>query len=625
MERADTENQRNFTRIAPLRVIKKGSAGYDKDPLLTNFVKKGFVMAVHRFKEGDREIVELGDLPPHEILKNPLFNKGTGFTAKERRELGIEGLIPHHVSTIEEQVKRRYANFKERETRLAKYQFLTAMQDRNETLFFRFLSEYAEEMLPYIYTPTVGDASLHYSYLYNQHRGVYLAYPDRERMEEMISHIPADQVDVIVVTDGARILGLGDLGVGGMAIPVGKLSLYTLFGGVHPARTLPILLDVGTNNRELLANPLYLGWQSERVSGKEYDAFIEAFVQAITKRFPHVLIQWEDFAKDQATSILERYRHKICCFNDDIQGTAGIVMAGILSALEGTDQDLEEQRVVFFGAGSAGIGIANLIVEAMKQRGISEEVARSKIFVLGRKGLAHTGCDWLDPLKKKFAQPREKIAQWEVEDSAGITLHETVKHVKPTILIGTSTLPGAFTEEIITEMKKHVARPIIFPLSNPNSRSEAFPEDLIRWTKGQAVIATGSPFEPVVYQDKTYVTGQCNNVYIFPGVGLGTLTVKATRVTEAMFLKAAEVVSQHAPILNNPYASLFPRISTLRTVSKKVAIAVATCALEEGVALETPTNIEKAVEETMWEPNYAHICRVARQASAVKNSSFSCA
>ncbi|MEM7175900.1 MAG: NAD-dependent malic enzyme [Chlamydiota bacterium] len=577
-------------------------------------------MPIKRFKKSGQEIVELENVTPKEILHDPLLNKGTGFTAEERRNLGITGLIPYHISTIEEQVKRRYANFCKQETGIAKYQLLTALQDRNETLFFRLLSEYPEEMLPYIYTPTVGDASVHYSYIYNQNRGVYISYPDIDHIDKIVKAIPKNRVDAIVVTDGARILGLGDLGVGGMAIPVGKLSLYTLFGGVHPAYTLPVLLDVGTNNLSLLNDPLYLGWHHERIDGKEYDAFIEAFVTAITKRFPHVLIQWEDFAKHHAHPILERYRDKICCFNDDIQGTAGVVMAGILSALRGTDQDLKDQRFVFFGAGSAGIGIADLIVEAMRQQGVSIDEARSKIYVLGRKGLAHNGCDWLDPLKRKFAQSKESIEGWDVEDINGITLYETVKHVKPTILIGTSTTPGSFTKEIVTEMKKHTARPIIFPLSNPTSKSEAFPDDLITWTRGQAVIATGSPFDPVSYDGKTHVIGQCNNVYIFPGVGLGTLAAKATRVTDGMFLKAAEVVSRHAPILNHPYASLFPRISALRAISKEVAIAVGQHAVDEGICQNPPSNIEKAVSEMMWEPRYAHMCQTPEKARTPKET-----
>jgi malate dehydrogenase (oxaloacetate-decarboxylating) len=556
--------------------------------------------------ENKEEIIEV-DLGPDDILNNPLLNKGTGFTNEERSELGLHGLLPFHTSTIEEQVNRAYAKFQNRSTDIGKYSFLSSLQNRNETLFYYLCSLHPEEMLPYIYTPTVGDASLKYSHIYTENRGIYISYPHKDRMEEIVANIPRDRVDVIVVTDGARILGLGDLGVGGMAIPVGKLSLYSLFGGVDPAYTLPITLDVGTNNKTLINDPLYLGWKNERLNGKEYDDFIDSFVQAVTKRFPNVLIQWEDFAKNQAQPILDRYREKTCCFNDDIQGTAGVVVAGILAAIKGIDADIKEQKVVLFGAGSAGIGIAELITQAMMQEGVSREEAKSKIFVMGRNGLAHTGSEGLDDLKKGFAQREEVIKEWGVEDMQHIPLLETIQHVKPTILIGTSTQPNTFTEEVVTEMKKHVARPIIFPLSNPTSKSEAHPEDLLKWTKGQALIATGSPYAPVVYEGKTYVIGQCNNVFIFPGVGLGVIASGASRVTDRMFLEAADVLSKYAPILNNPYASLFPRLTELRAISKDVAIAVAKEAIKEGICNNPPQNIEEAVEKSMWDPKYATI------------------
>jgi len=554
-------------------------------------------------KEGN-ETVEV-DMDPKDILLDPLLNKGTGFTEEERIELGIQGMIPCHVSTIEEQVKRRYANFQKKQTPIGKYSFLSGLQDRNETVFYRLCSEYAEEMLPYIYTPTVGDASLNFSYIYHQNRGAYLSYPHKDHIEEIVAKIPRERVDVIVVTDGGRILGLGDLGVGGMAIPVGKLALYTLFGGVHPAYTLPITLDVGTNNTSLLNDPLYLGWQHERITGKAYEEFVDSFVKAITKRFPNVLIQWEDFSKQNAQPLLDRYRDQNCCFNDDIQGTAGVVMAGIFAALKGVDMDLKDQRIVIYGAGSAGIGIAELIKEAMKIEGISEEGAKDKIYVLGRNGLAHTVSDELDDLKRRFMQPKSKIEGWNVPNMQNITLLETVQNVKPTILIGTSAQPNSFSEEVILEMKKHVARPIIFPLSNPTIKSEAVPVDLMHWTKGQALIATGSPFPPVEYEGKNYVIGQCNNVFVFPGVGLGVIASTATRVTDRMFLEAAKVVSKYSPILDNPYASLFPRINQLRAISRDVARAVAEEAIREGICTKPPKDVKQAVLDNMWEPKYA--------------------
>ncbi len=562
------------------------------------------------FKNGE-ETIEV-DLDPFDIFHDPLLNKGTGFTEEERTELGLHGLIPFHVSSIEEQVKRRYANFKGKENDISRYKFLSTLQDRNETLFYRLCSEYPDEMLPYIYTPTVGDASLNFSYLYSQNRGVYISYPHKDRMEEIISNIPRDRVDVIVVTDGARILGLGDLGMGGMAIPVGKLALYSLFGGIHPAYTLPITLDVGTNNKTLLNDPLYLGWRNERLSGKEYDGFVEAFVKAITKRYPKALLQWEDFSKEQAQPLLDRYRNKICCFNDDIQGTAGVVVAGLLGAIKGIESDIKDQQIVLFGAGSAGIGIARLITQAMILEGVSEEDAKEKIYVMGRNGLAHTGSNELDDLKKPFAQKEEKIKEWGVTDMQNISLYETVKHAKPTILIGTSTQPNTFSEEIVTEMKKHVARPIIFPLSNPTSKSEARPEDLMKWTKGQALIATGSPYPPVKYEGKSYTIGQCNNVFIFPGVGLGVIASGATLVTDRMFLEAADVLSKYSPILNNPYASLFPKLAELRAISRDVAIAVAEEAIKEGICSNPPKEAKQAVLDNMWEPKYATLKKMKK-------------
>lgn len=566
---------------------------------------------INRTLQNGEETIEV-DLDPFDIFHDPLLNKGTGFTEEERTELGLHGLLPYHSSTIEEQVKRRYANFCGKENDISKYKFLSTLQDRNETLFYRLCSEYPEEMLPYIYTPTVGDASLNFSYLYSQNRGVYISYPHKDRMEEIINNIPRDRVDVIVVTDGARILGLGDLGMGGMAIPVGKLALYSLFGGIHPAYTLPITLDVGTNNKTLLNDPLYLGWRNERLVGKEYDEFVEAFIQAITKRYPKVLLQWEDFSKQQAQPLLDRYRDKICCFNDDIQGTAGVVVSGLFGAIQGINGDLKEQRLVFFGAGSAGIGIAELITQAMIAQGMTRDEAKERIYVMGRNGLAHTGSEELDDLKRRFAQKEEDIEKWGVDDMQNISLLETVKHAKPTILIGTSTQPNTFTEEVVKEMKKHVARPIIFPLSNPTSKSEAQPEDLMKWTKGQALIATGSPYKPVNYEGKEYVIGQCNNVFIFPGVGLGVIASGATRVTDQMFLEAAEVLSKYAPILNNPYASLFPKLNQLRTISRDVAIAVAKEAIKEGVCPNPPKDIEKAVNDNMWEPKYAKVKKMKK-------------
>lgn len=557
------------------------------------------------FVKGEEQI-EL-EASPHDLIQDPLFNKGTAFTREERKELGIDALLPYHVATIEEQIEKCYLNLKKMKEGIGKYKFLMSLYNRNEILFFRLLLEHPQEMLPIIYTPTVGDASMSYSMIHAETRGVFISYPDRDRMDEIIANIPKNRIDVTVVTDGGRVLGLGDLGIGGMSISVGKLCLYTLFGGIHPAFTLPIQLDVGTDNEALLSDPLYMGWRHKRITEKEHKDFIDQFITAITKRFPKILIQWEDFSKSYAQPLLEKYRGNVCSFNDDVQGTAAVVTAGIFSAINTLNQNIKDQCIVFYGAGSAGIGSANLIVEAMKKQGVSEKEAKDKIFVLGRKGLAHTQSEGLDDLKKQFAQPYENIANWDVKDRQNITLLEIVKNAKPTILIGTSTVPGSFSKEIVLEMQKHTQRPIIFPLSNPTSKTEAVPEDLIKWTEGRALIATGSPFPSVSYKEIQYDIGQCNNVFIFPGLGLGVLASGAKKITDTMFLKASEVLSTHAPILQNKHGALFPAFSSLRAISLEIAVAVGSYAIEEGLCQNPPRDIERAVKDMMWEPKYPNI------------------
>ncbi len=437
---------------------------------------------------------------PEHILSDPLLNKGTAFTQEERDHLKLNGLIPYHVSTLEEQVQRRYQNFKAQTTDLTRHLFLSALHNRNEVLFYKLVSEHITEMLPYIYTPTVGDVSLHYSYLYTEPRGIYLSYPQKNKIEEIINTISRDEIDVIVVTDGERILGLGDLGTGGMAIPVGKLTLYTLFGGIHPGRTLPMMLDVGTNNPTLLNDPLYIGWREKRISGKEYDAFVDRFVKAIKKKFPKVLLQWEDFGRDHARPLLEKYRHQICSFNDDIQGTASVALASLLTAIKMNHADLHQQRIVIFGGGSAGIGIANHFLGAMISAGITKEKALQEIYILDINGLVHLGLPDIPSHQKLFARSKSEIAKWKVSNKSLITLLDVVKEVRPTVLIGVSAQPGVFNEEVITTMARFVERPIIFPLSNPTSKCEAHPADLLQWTKGKAIIATGR--EPMIILDK---------------------------------------------------------------------------------------------------------------------------
>ena len=529
---------------------------------------------------------------PHEILLDPLTNKGTGFTMEERSELGLHGQLPYHVSSIEQQVERRYANFCQKKTPLERYTYLTSLQDRNEVLFFRFLYEYAEEVLPTVYTPTVGDASLNFSQIYSQNRGIYVPYPERDNIEEMIANIPNEEVSAIVVTDGSRILGLGDQGAGGMTIPVGKLALYTLFGGIHPAKTLPILLDVGTDNPKLLKDPLYIGWRHERIKGAEYDAFIDRFVKAIQARFPNVLLQWEDFAKPNAKILLDRYREEICSFNDDIQGTAAVSLGAILSALKVTKVPLSQQRIVILGNGSAGLGIADLIIDELMQNGSSRDQALEKIYIVGRYGLIHKNFENLDAYLAEFAKPYDDIKQWVDPDTGHVSLLKLVQEVQPTILIGVCTKPSAFNEELVKAMAANCARPIIFPLSNPTSKSEAIPADLIKWTDGKAIIATGSPFAPVTHNGIVHNICQCNNVYIFPGVGLGAIAVGAKTVSNHMFSKAAEVISSFCPMAKDPCASLFPPIRDLRSICREIAIEVGKVAVRDGHTDQTYTDEE---------------------------------
>jgi malate dehydrogenase (oxaloacetate-decarboxylating) len=552
----------------------------------------------------------------HRLLDDPLLNKSSAFPDNERSELGLLGLLPLHTSTIEEQLARVYENYQHKDSDIERYIFLVALQDRNETLFYRLLQEHVTEMMPIIYTPTVGEGCRQYSHVFRRPRGLYISYPHRHQIASMLNNAPAKNTEVIVVTDGERILGLGDLGVGGMGIPVGKLSLYTLCAGVHPATTLPVLLDVGTDNRELLDDPLYLGWRHERVRGKEYDDFIEAFVSAVTQKFPHVLLQWEDFSKHNASRILERYRDRLCTFNDDIQGTGAVTVAGLLAASKLTHTKLSEQRIVILGAGSAAIGICDQIVAAMMVEGTPEMEARARLWLVDSQGLVHTGRAKVEPLKQKYAQPIEVTRRWQLDDPAKPNFSDVIKNVHPTILIGTSSQPGAFTEEIVREMGSHVERPIIFPLSNPTSKSEATPVDLFKWTNGRAVIATGSPFPPLVTDNGLIHIGQCNNSFIFPGVGLGVIASGARRVTDSMFTAAARVLSEFAPVSHEHGTSLFPPLEKVREISFKVALEVAREAQRAGLAEVDLEKLEETVKGKMWKPHYLPL-RPAAQSSGV--------
>jgi malate dehydrogenase (oxaloacetate-decarboxylating) len=539
------------------------------------------------------------------LLDCSLLNKGSAFSEQERRDLGLTGLLPSRVSTLEEQVVRRYRDFLHQPTDLERFLFLRALQDRNETLFYRLLRDHLPETLPIIYTPEVGEVCQRYSHIYYRPRGLYLSYPQRQEMDALLENRPYRAVDVIVVTDGERILGLGDQGVGGMGIPVGKLALYTLCGGIPPGRTLPVVLDVGTDNPERLADPHYLGWRHERVRGAEYDAFAEAFVRAVERQLPGVLLQWEDFAQGNARRLLDRYRDRLCSFNDDIQGTAAVTLAALLTAVRRTGRPLREQRLVLVGAGSAGTGISDLVLLASTQEGLSESEARSRLWLLSSRGLLHTGLRDLSPWQQAYSRPQEEVAGWRRDGAGAIPLVEVVERVRPTALLGVSGQPGAFAEEAIRAMARHADRPIVFPLSNPTSRSEASPADLLAWTEGRALVATGSPFAGVAYGGRTLPISQCNNAYVFPGLGLGVIAAGARRVADVLFLAAARALSDCMPPQAGPDAPLLPPLEELPAVSGRIALAVGAEAQRRGLAPQAaPADWERTLEARRWEPRY---------------------
>lgn len=545
---------------------------------------------------------------PIHILRDPLTNKGTAFSQDERDALFLNGLLPFHLSSVDEQLDRIHRRFEQKKTPLGKYNFLSSLMDRNEILFYLFAEKYIQEVFPLVYTPTVGEASQQYSLIFRRPRGLYISYPLKDKMDEMIQSIPRDDISISVVTDGERILGLGDLGIGGMAIPVGKLSLYSLFGGIHPRNTLPVILDVGTDNEELQQHPLYLGYKRPRVRGKDYDDFIHAFITALYKRFPSILLQWEDFGKNNAFRLLSKYREKYLSFNDDIQGTAAVTLAGILAACKVTGKPITRKKVVILGGGSAGMGIAYDLASAMILQGLSEQEAHDRIFIVDSKGLIMEGKEHSREEQKPFIKPISMIREWEKSRQSGsIDFFTTVHNVQPDILIGVSTQGGAFSEEILNEMSKYTLAPIVFPLSNPTDRAEAFPEEIMKWTKGKALIATGSPFQPVVYEGEEYEIGQCNNVYIFPGLGMGAIAVKASKVTDKMFLVAAEKLASFSPRIKKERAPLFPYVTEIRNVSKEIAKAVGHQAIEEGVA--QPIDVDNAIEEIFWNISYENFSK----------------
>ncbi|EJC6861817.1 NAD-dependent malic enzyme [Vibrio parahaemolyticus] len=545
------------------------------------------------------------------LMATPLLNKGSAFSAEERSSFNLEGLLPETTETIQEQVERAYQQYKSFESDMDKHIYLRNIQDTNETLFYRLVQNHISEMMPIIYTPTVGAACENFSNIYRRGRGLFISYPNRDRIDDLLNNAANHNVKVIVVTDGERILGLGDQGIGGMGIPIGKLSLYTACGGISPAYTLPIVLDVGTNNPQRLADPMYMGWRHPRITGPDYDAFVEEFIQAVQRRWPDALIQFEDFAQKNAMPLLERYKDRICCFNDDIQGTAAVTVGSLLAACKAAGTQLSKQRITFLGAGSAGCGIAEAIIAQMVSEGISDEKARSQVYMVDRWGLLQEGMPNLLDFQQRLVQKHSNTKEWENEGN-GFSLLDVMRNAKPTVLIGVSGAPGLFSQEVIEEMHKHCKRPIVFPLSNPTSRVEATPNDIIRWTNGEALVATGSPFAPVVHEGRTYPIAQCNNSYIFPGIGLGVLAVNAKRVTDEMLMESSRALATCSPLAINGRGALLPPLEEIHLVSKKIAFAVAKKAIEQGVALEiTDEALNDAIDQAFWQPVYRRYKRTA--------------
>jgi len=545
------------------------------------------------------------DLMGYDLINNPQLNKGTAFTESERDTFRLHGLLPPHVGTLDDQVKRRLGALRNLSTDFERYAFLRDLQDMNETLFYALLVRHTEEVLPLVYTPTVGEGCQRFSEIWRKPRGLFLSYPKRDRIRDILSNPHFDRVRVIVVSDGERILGLGDQGAGGMGIPIGKLALYTACAGVHPALTLPILLDVGTDNRDRLSDPLYIGWRHERLRGAEYDAFVEEFVTAVAERWPNVLLQWEDFAGSNAARLLARYRDRLCTFNDDIQGTAAVAAGTLLAAINVTGVPLAEQRVALLGAGSAGCGIATLLLRAMMEKGLSESDARRRFFAVDRNGLLVEGMPDLTDSQKPFAQARAAVAGWTLRDPSSIALLDAMINAKPTVLIGVSGQAGAFQQEAIRAMAENIERPVIFPLSNPISRCEATPAQLLEWTGGRALIGTGSPFAPVEWDGRKVPVDQTNNSYIFPGVGLGVLASGARRINDAIFMAAAKALAALSPTQKDARARLLPPVTELRHVSVAVAMAVARQAQNDGLAPPCDeATLAARVRACVWEPAY---------------------
>jgi len=538
-----------------------------------------------------------------DLLLNPRLNKGTAFSEEERDAFGLHGLLPPHIGTLEDQRARRMRVLASRETAFGKYSNMRDLQDTNETLFYSLIAHHTEELLPFVYTPAVGEGCQRFSEIWRKPRGLFLSYANRDRMDQILASPRYDDVRCIVVSDGERILGLGDQGAGGMGIPIGKMALYTALAGIPPQHCLPVLLDVGTDNETLLHDPIYIGWQHPRVRGKDYEDFVEDFVAAVMRRWPHILLQWEDFAGTNAAMLLERYRHRLCTFNDDIQGTAAVTTATLLAAVHATGVPLHGQTIALFGSGGAGLGIASLLLSAMREQGLSEDQARQRIYAFNRYGLLVEGGRGIRESQEPWVRPRRDVEGWQLSGETDISLLDVVRNAGITALVGTSAQAGAFTEDIVRAMASHTPRPIIFPLSNPTSCAEATPADLLHWTEGRAIVGTGSPFPPVEVNGKLIPIAQTNNSYIFPGLALGILVSRARRVTDGMVMAAAKALAQLSPALEDKDGRLLPPIAESRKVGLIVAEAVGRQAIAEGVA-GISSDLTAALKAYVWEPVY---------------------
>ncbi|SFR49450.1 NAD-dependent malic enzyme [Pseudidiomarina maritima] len=545
------------------------------------------------------------------LLETPLLNKGSAFTREERAAFNLTGLLPPRYETIEEQVKRCYMQYSSFDTAINKHIYLRAIQDNNETLFYRLVQQHLEEMMPIIYTPTVGDACEQFSDIYRSSRGLFISYEDRDQMEDILRNATKRKVKVIVVTDGERILGLGDQGIGGMGIPIGKLSLYTACGGISPAYTLPVCLDVGTNNEKLLNDPMYMGARHKRIDQREYNAFVDRFMKAAKRRWPEAMIQFEDFAQPNAMPLLRKYRDEYCCFNDDIQGTAAVTVGTLLAACRSKGVQLKDQKVAFVGAGSAGCGIAEQIIQQMVAEGLTDTQARRNIYMVDRFGLLTEGMSDLRDFQQALAQPLENLNDWQHSGDYA-SLLDVMHCANPGILIGVSGQPGLFTEQVIRTMHQYTQKPIIFPLSNPSRQIEAHPAHVIEWTEGEAIIATGSPFDAIKYKGTDYPVAQCNNSYIFPGIGLGVIAVKARIISDEMLMAASNTLADESPRVRGTGDNLLPGIPEIAELSKKIAFNVGKVAQQQGLALEvSDETLRDRIEANFWRPEYRRYKRVS--------------